>query len=652
MNTNKNKNEEYKNKKYSIEYKEEVRKNKHLIIKDIKEQKEQNRNRSKKAKKLIEKKNKSNKTINSPNITSNINNSKINTIKTNNNGGKINNPKNINENEVEKYLKNKATVSIGNKNFLSSSINYSLINEFEFPKSNLKAKTDIKNNDIINNKLQNNIITENIKKEKEDYNKQINILIPMTNMTKENNCFLNVLIQVLFHLESFKKFILDYYNDNYLIIKDEVVSEFCNIIKSYHLEQIKNKNTETSIEPILSVNNLRKKLNFKYGNYFKGECGDPMESLEHIFNSIHEEFNTKSENLSSKKKENLGVGDCPIHHFFYLDLIEKSICSKCGTFTKKHYDKNCYMFSIFISELSNRINQKNLDFENMHLNLFYQIKEQNEKYDTSNARIERCKCPEINNIKKLNLLRVNNSYVIINLTWSDEFPDLKDILNVYTSLPLSDKNKHLFNVSEEKDQKILYIKSIILYGIYHYICVIYLNNIKKWGIIDDKTIKYIDKYYDLVDYLLKNHLSPVGLIYSYEQCDKIEELDMKMNLLSKEKYLQILKFCKEVDNKKNLKMSYINKSKDSLNEINDNYLDKNLFSNSFLNQLINSSSSSSNGEEKEVNKNSLKKSSLIKKSSEEENEKNSENDINIQKVDNLLKAKGKSIKNSILFLED
>ena len=125
-----------------------------------------------------------------------------------------------------------------------------------------------------------------------------------------------------------------------------------------------------------------------------------------------------------------------------------------------------------------------------------------------------------------------------------------------------------------------------------------------------------------------------------------------MNLLSKEKYLQILKFCKEVDNKKNLKMSYINKSKDSLNEINDNYLDKNLFSNSFLNQLINSSSSSSNGEEKEANKNSLKKSSLIKKSSEEENEKNSENDINIQKVDNLLKAKGKSIKNSILFLED
>ena len=77
--------------------------------------------------------------------------------------------------------------------------------------------------------------------------------------------------------------------------------------------------------------------------------------------------------------------------------------------------------------------------------------------------------------------------------------------------------------------------SIILYGICHYICVIYLTKFKKWGIIDDKTIKFIDKYYDLVEYLLKNHLSPVGLIYSYDECDKINEMDIGLNNISKEK---------------------------------------------------------------------------------------------------------------------
>ena len=642
------------NKKNSVEIKnkEEKRKNNHIFTKDIKEQKEQERNRSKKTKKIFKNNNK---------VIKKINSHKIGNIQKNNiNKDNINTNNNMNDiNEIEDYLKNKTKASLGFKNFLSSSINSCLINEFEFKKPkklDLNPKSEIINNPNKNNKILNNFKLENIAKEKEDkVNLNLNnVLIPMLNMRKENNCFLNVIIQVLFNLESFTKNILNYFKANSHRIKDEVFYEFCNLINSYNSEQIKNEKKESPIEPILSVNLLRNKLNQKFGNYFKGECGDPMESLEHIFNSIHEEFNSDTLNLISKSKKEMVIEDCPAHQFFYLDLIENQICKSCGKFTKRHYDKNCYMFQIFISELSKKLTKSNQTFENMHSKLFYQIKEQNEKCDISNIKISGCKCQEKDNIKKLNLLRVNNTYIIINLTWSEEFPDLKDILNIYSSLPLSDKNKHLFNVSEEKDQKILYIKSIILYGIYHYICVIYLNKFKKWGIIDDKNIKYIDKYYDLVEYLLKNHLSPVGLIYSYDKKDKIDELDKVNNVLSKEKYLQILKFCQEVDNSKNIKMSYITKSKESLNEINENYLDNNLFNKNFVKQVIIDSSSSSNNEEvkeKDENKNELKKSSLNKKSSEEENEKNSDNN-DIQNIDLILKAKGKSIKNSIFFFDD
>ena len=635
------KNQDIKNKINQLDFKEkeEHRKNNHKLLKNIKEQKEQNRNRSKKTKKVFE--NKNSKELNSQKIDTN---QEINTNKISSNSNKSNTSNNLNE--IETYLKKKTDVSLGFKNFLGSSINTCLINEFEFKKPNLNPKTEILKN---NNKINKNYKVENIEKEREDkINLNLNnLLIPMLNLKRENNCFLNVLIQVLFNLESFRITILNYFNNNSLNIKDEVVYEFCNLIHSYNLEQTKN---EVQKEPILSVNLLRNKLNQKFGNYFKGECGDPMESLEHIFNSIHEEFNSENEKYFSKNKKNSGIADCPIHQFFYLDLFENQICPNCKNFAKKRYDKNCYMFQIFISELSKRITESNQNFENMHSKLFYQIKEQNEKYDNPNTRIPGCKCQEIKNIKKLNFLHVNNSYVIINLTWSEEFPNLQDILNIYTSLPLSDKNKHLFNVSEEKDQKILYIKSIILYGIYHYLCVIYLNKFKKWGIIDDKTIKYIDKYYDLVEYLLKNHLSPVGLIYSYDKKDKIDDIDIINNTLTKEKYLQILKFCIGVDNSKNMKMSYITKSKESLNEINENYLDNNLFNKNFIKQVIESSSSSNNEEDKEKE---LKKSSLNKKSSEEENEKNSDNNsINLQNIDMILKAKGKNIKNSILFLDD
>ena len=629
----KNKNKENKNKKNLIEIKEDKRQNIHMIFE---EQKEKNRNQSKKAKKTVENKNiKKEEKKDIKEIPTNSNNIQ-----------KMNDNSDVNE--IENFLKNKTKPSFGGKNFLGSSINYILINEFKVDE--LNSKTDIKKNYNKKNKLDNNIIYEDIDTEKEKEETKFdlnlnNILIPMLNNKKENNCFLNVLIQVLFNLDSFRKYIINYFDKNFQNINDQVFYEFCNLINSYNKEQIKYEDIQKIKTPILSVNNLRAKLNFKFGNYFKGECGDPMESLEHIFNSIHEEF---SNNFLNNKENEI---DCPIHQYFYLDLIDNQICKNCNCRIKQPYNKDCYMFQIFISEICKRIIDKNLNFEDIDNKLFYFIKEQNQKYDISNTRINGCKCNKINNIRKLNISKVNNSYVIINLTWSEQFPDLKDILNIFSSLPLSDKNKHLFSLYEEKNNKLLSIKSIILYGIYHYICVIYLNKFKKWGIIDDKTIKFIDKYYDLVDYLLRNHLSPVGIIYSYDECDKIEKDVVKLNKLTKEKYLQILKFCKDVDNSKNIKMSFIEKSRESLNEINENYLDKNLFYNSFINQVIINSSSSSNNEDDKNKKSSL--NSYNKKSSEEENEKNSElKNSNITKVDVKLKKEGKNLRSSVMFFDE
>ncbi len=122
-------------------------------------------------------------------------------------------------------------------------------------------------------------------------------------------------------------------------------------------------------------------------------------------------------------------------------------------------------------------------------------------------------------------------------------------------------------------------------------------------------------------------------------------------MITKEKYLQMFKFCKDVDNSKNIKMSFIEKSRESLNEINENYLDKNLFYNSFINQVIINSSSSSNNEDDKNKKSSL--NSFNKKSSEEENEKNSElKNSNITKVDVKLKKEGKNLRSSVMFFDE
>ena len=42
------------------------------------------------------------------------------------------------------------------------------------------------------------------------------------------------------------------------------------------------------------------------------------------------------------------------------------------------------------------------------------------------------------------------------------------------------------------------IKGIILFGIYHYVCALYIKDENRWAVVDDKTIKYIDKYFEFI----------------------------------------------------------------------------------------------------------------------------------------------------------
>jgi hypothetical protein len=110
-----------------------------------------------------------------------------------------------------------------------------------------------------------------------------------------------------------------------------------------------------------------------------------------------------------------------------------------------------------------------------------------------------------------------------------------------------------------------------------------MNDQKRWGIADDKTIKFIYKYSDLIDFLLRNHLMPVGIIYSKCYQDKIDESSIKSNALNKDDYAKLYNFCKDVDRRRGLKVSDIVLSKGSFNENNENYLNNNYFYNSIIN---------------------------------------------------------------------
>lgn len=421
----------------------------------------------------------------------------------------------------------------------------------------------------LRNSLKDSIKRINTKKSVND------ILIPMTNKTKENNCFLNALIQCLFNLDEFRKEILSEENLN-KIKRSKPINEFYELMKTYKMEQQKNKDNKDSlnIEPILSVNNLREYLNEIYKCYSKSECGDPMETMGFIFDLIHKAFNRKDSNNCK----------CPSHKYFFLYLLENKLCPHCNNKNVQEYNKDCYMFNFFAKDITNKLHGKS--FNSYNLKLFHKLKEQNEICDNK-VRITGCNCDDIMISayeKKIKLMGPSSPYLVINITWAEEFPSMIEILTLFTLIPISESIGNLFTFGENtKNNDIFYIKSMILYGIYHYVSIIYMNDQKRWGIADDKTIKFIYKYSDLIDFLLRNHLMPVGIIYSKCYQDKIDDSSIRSNALNKEDYIKLYNFCKDVDRRRGLKVSEIVLSKGSFNENNENYLNNNYFYNSIIN---------------------------------------------------------------------
>ena len=347
-------------------------------------------------------------------------------------------------------------------------------------------------------------------------------------------------------------------------------------MKSYKTEQQKNKDNKDSlnIEAVLSVNNLREYLNEIYKCYSKSECGDPMETMGFIFDLIHKAFNRKDSNNCK----------CPSHKYFFLFLLENKLCPHCNNKNVQEYNKDCYMFNFFAKDITNKLHGKS--FNSYNLKLFHKLKEQNEICDNK-VKITGCNCDDkmISAYeKKIKLMGPSSPYLVINITWAEEFPSMVEILTLFTLIPISESIGNLFTFGENsKNNDIFYIKSMILYGIYHYVSIIYMNDQKRWGIADDKTIKFIYKYSDLIDFLLRNHLMPVGIIYSKCYQDKIDESSIKSNALNKDDYAKLYNFCKDVDRRRGLKVSDIVLSKGSFNENNENYLNNNYFYNSIIN---------------------------------------------------------------------
>jgi hypothetical protein len=248
---------------------------------------------------------------------------------------------------------------------------------------------------------------------------------------------------------------------------------------------------------------LRKALHYKFGTYPKGKFGDPIETILELLELIHKEY---FENNEKEKNSNNFCADkmCPSHSNFLLYLKEIKFCPTCSAKSTQKYDKDCFMFTISVSELLPLI-EENETFTNYKYSLFKKAKYITQNFGQNDKiRLENCKCKIIATRKRLFLYKKFSPFLIINMTWDSDFPFLTDICKIYGLIPTIDKNNYLFDLEIEKGKKNkeelqsnYYLSSMILFGQRHYTCFFYNQEIKMWSFADDDKKKNFKTYHEL-----------------------------------------------------------------------------------------------------------------------------------------------------------
>ena len=362
-------------------------------------------------------------------------------------------------------------------------------------------------------------------------------IIPLVNPKGQNNCFLNVLSQILFHIEYF----------NIKIRQIEFDLSEPNIKKNpiFHLKNFFDDYKKCQYSPIeytLSIKYFRKALSNYFHEIIEGELGDPVETFNYILNSIHlynanKDFNTENPSSFSCNK-------CLAHELFSMNIKDRIYCTKCNKEKSNKYDSNYFVFEIFIFEILEEIHNQSSE---SYRNQLFSISKTVNKFIEHEIRIDGCLCknPEIE--KEAFICNENKPYFVINITWDRPIPKMTDVCKVFNLIPLYDYNGRLLSFEKNANlNTIYYLYAIVLFYNGHYTCAINKGN--NWYFIEDVKIKEFKSYKDLVFDVIKNYYHPVMLFY-INNLNTNSTIDNNQ-VFSKEDFKRVYNNCYEIDVRK------------------------------------------------------------------------------------------------------
>ncbi|KAM3606676.1 uncharacterized protein V6R79_021072 [Siganus canaliculatus] len=317
----------------------------------------------------------------------------------------------------------------------------------------------------------------------------------LSNEPGQNSCFLNSALQVLWHLDIFRRSFRQL--NSHRCMNDSCI--FCAL-------KIIFAQFQYSSDQVLPSDVLRSALAKTFQDERRFQLGlmdDAAECFENLLMRIH--FH-----IADESKEDVCTSRrCIPHQKFAMTLFEQCVCSSCGASSDPlpfiqmvHYISTTSLCNQAVKMLESR--------EKATPGMFGELLR-----NASMGDLRDCPSRCGQQLRMARVLLNSPEVITIGLVWDSEHSDLaEDVIHTLgTCLRLGDL---FYRVTEEKARQAeLYLVGVVCYYGKHYSTFFFQTKIRRWMYFDDAHVKEIGpRWKDVVSRCIRGHYQPLLLLYA------------------------------------------------------------------------------------------------------------------------------------------
>ncbi|KAJ6688061.1 INACTIVE UBIQUITIN CARBOXYL-TERMINAL HYDROLASE 53-LIKE [Salix koriyanagi] len=318
------------------------------------------------------------------------------------------------------------------------------------------------------------------------------------------NCFLNVIIQSLWHLRRFRDEFLIRSRSEHVHVGDPcVVCALYDILAAMSIASMDTRREAVAPASLrIALSNLYPNSNF----FQEGQMNDASEVLAVIFDCLHRAFTSGLHGSGSESVKHSGMESwectkknaCIVHSLFGMDISEQMNCQSCGV-ESRHLKYSAFFHNINASALRTmKVMCAESSFDEL-LNLV----EMNHQL-ACDTEVGGCGKPNYTH----HILSTPPHVFTTVLGWQKTCESIDDITATLAALNTEIDISVFYRGLDPKNIRSLV--SVVCYYGQHYHCFAYSQDHDQWIMYDDKTVKVIGSWADVLTMCEKGHLQPQG----------------------------------------------------------------------------------------------------------------------------------------------